>query len=131
MKLTSVTDTAIPAAVINAISNQNFFVAGTDIRPEDAKFAIDRMLRPVLNSPMGSEGCGQLLPRQVFNQDSNFTFGMGYNYLHSFRYEPHYGGTVRGVAELGGGTVSVPTSRLSVRTCQRHCPFLHGQHDRR
>jgi hypothetical protein len=36
----------VPAAVWNAINNQKVTVAGTDIRPEDAKFAMDRARTP-------------------------------------------------------------------------------------
>ena len=67
-KIPGLTDTAIPADVVTAIQNQRFNLAGTDIRPEDAKFATVRMFAP----------CNTLLPRQFFNQDSYFLFGFGY-----------------------------------------------------
>jgi hypothetical protein len=44
---TGFTDTAIPASIITAISGGHFNAAATDIRPEDAKFAINRVLAPI------------------------------------------------------------------------------------
>src|SRR5262249_11022165 len=67
-KIPGLTDTNIPTSVVNAVSNQRYNWAGTDVRPEDAKFASVRMFAP----------CNALLPRQFFNQDSYFTFGLGY-----------------------------------------------------
>lgn len=67
-KIPGLTDTAIPSAVVTAIQNQRFNWAGTDVRPEDAKFATVRMFAP----------CNTLIPRQFFNQDSYFTSGLGY-----------------------------------------------------
>ena len=58
----------IPAAVISALNGQHFFVAGTDIRPEDAKFATARMLTP----------CGTAITRQPFDQGLRLAFGLGY-----------------------------------------------------
>lgn len=67
---TSFGDTAggIPAAVISALNGQHFFVGGTDIRPEDAKFATYRMLTP----------CGQAISRQPFDLILRQTYGLGY-----------------------------------------------------
>lgn len=67
-KIPGLTDTAIPSAVVTAIQNHRFNWAGTDIRPEDAKFQTARMFAP----------CNTLIPRQFFNQDSYFTPGLGY-----------------------------------------------------
>jgi hypothetical protein len=63
-------DTAggIPASVISALNNQHWFVAGTDIRPEDAKFATYRMLQP----------CGTSIWRQPFDQALRQVYGLGY-----------------------------------------------------
>jgi hypothetical protein len=41
---TGFTDTALPSSVESAISGKHFNAAATDIRPEDAKFAINRVL---------------------------------------------------------------------------------------
>src|SRR5262249_24662198 len=67
-RIAGLTDTAIPGSVVTAIQNQRFNWAGTDVRPEDAKFATVRMFTP----------CNALIPRQFFNQDSYFTSGLGY-----------------------------------------------------
>jgi ABC-type phosphate transport system substrate-binding protein len=91
-KISGFTDTPIPANVISAINGQHYFVAGTDIRPEDAKFAIIRMLTP----------CNQLIPRQPFNQDSYFTTGLGYQGSNA-----NLGTTVQGYSGTGGGTFNV------------------------
>jgi hypothetical protein len=66
--ISGLTDTAIPGVVVTAIQNKRFNLAGTDVRPEDAKFATVRAFAP----------CNTLIPRQFFNQDSYFTFGLGY-----------------------------------------------------
>ena len=62
------TSGGIPATVINTISNQHWFVAGTDLLPVDAKFATYRMLAP----------CGQQIWRQPFDQQLRGTYGLGY-----------------------------------------------------
>jgi len=62
------TPTPIPAAVISTLNNQNFFVAGTDIRPEDAKFASKRMFT----------ACGAGLIREPYINTSYQTSGLGY-----------------------------------------------------
>jgi hypothetical protein len=61
-------DTAIPANVISALNNQQFFAAGTDIRPEDAKFAVQRMFT----------ACGSPILREPYNQTVYQTTGLGY-----------------------------------------------------
>jgi hypothetical protein len=68
--LPGVTDTAggIPAAVIAALNGQHFFAVGTDVRPEDAKFASLRMFTP----------CGTPVNRQPFDQGLRQTYGLGY-----------------------------------------------------
>jgi hypothetical protein len=61
-------DTAIPAAVISAVNGQRYFVVGTDIRPEDAKFASKRMFTT----------CGTTLTREPFGASTYSTQGLGY-----------------------------------------------------
>ena len=61
-------DTAIPQVVINALNLQHWFAAGTDILPEDAKFAVLRMFTP----------CGSPIWRQPFDQGLRQTNGLGY-----------------------------------------------------
>jgi ABC-type phosphate transport system substrate-binding protein len=58
----------IAANVISALNTQHFFVGGTDIRPEDAKYATYRLLQP----------CGANLARQPFDQILRATYGLGY-----------------------------------------------------
>jgi hypothetical protein len=58
----------IPAAVIAALNGQHWFVAGTDVRPEDAKFASLRMFT----------SCGTVFFRQPFDQGLRQTTGLGY-----------------------------------------------------
>lgn len=58
----------IPAPVIGALNGQHWFVAGTDIRPEDAKYATYRALAP----------CGQLITRQAFDLGLHYIQGLGY-----------------------------------------------------
>jgi hypothetical protein len=62
------TSTGISATVISALNGKHYFVAGTDIRPEDAKFASLRMFT----------ACGSPLPRQPFDQGLRLTYGLGY-----------------------------------------------------
>jgi hypothetical protein len=57
-----------PAALINAINNAHWNWAGTDIRPEDAKYATLRVLTP----------CGTWINRQPFDQILRQTQGLGY-----------------------------------------------------
>jgi len=63
-------DTAggIPAAVIGGVHTATWFVAGTDLLPADAKFAMYRMLT----------ACGQPIWRQPFDQILRETYGLGY-----------------------------------------------------
>ena len=58
----------IAANVITALNGQHWFVAGTDIRPEDAKFATYRLLQP----------CGAAINRQPFDLILRQTYGLGY-----------------------------------------------------
>ncbi|MGO9446139.1 MAG: hypothetical protein ACLPXB_15395 [Thiobacillaceae bacterium] len=59
---------ALPAAVSGALNGQHWDFAGTDVRPEDAKFASLRMFTP----------CGQQITRQPFDQGLHITYGLGY-----------------------------------------------------
>jgi hypothetical protein len=61
-------DTPIPQVIINAVNGQNWFVAGTDIRPEDAVFAFNR----------ATTGCQLAVFRQPFDQGLREVYGMGY-----------------------------------------------------
>jgi hypothetical protein len=61
-------DTPIPQVIINALHTAHFFVAGTDIRPEDAVFAVARLLTP----------CGASMWRQPFDQGLRQVYGLGY-----------------------------------------------------
>ena len=62
------TPTPIPLDIINTLNNQNYFVIGTDIRPEDAKFASVRMFT----------ACGASLTREPYLNTSYQTRGLGY-----------------------------------------------------
>jgi hypothetical protein len=59
---------ALPSAVSGALNGKHWTVAGTDVRPEDAKFASYRILTP----------CGQFVYRQPFDQGLRITYGLGY-----------------------------------------------------
>lgn len=61
-------DIPIPQAVISALDSQHWFAVGTDILPEDAKFAVLRMFAP----------CGQPIWRQPFDLGLRLTYGLGY-----------------------------------------------------
>jgi hypothetical protein len=61
-------DTPIPASIISALNGKRYFVIGTDIRPEDAKFASKRMFTT----------CGTALTREPFGASSYSTAGLGY-----------------------------------------------------
>ena len=61
-------DTPIPAGVINALHNKHWNSVGTDILPEDAKFAVLRMFSP----------CNQVVYRQPFDVILRTTYGLGY-----------------------------------------------------
>jgi hypothetical protein len=62
------TDTAIPASIVSALNGQKMNTAGTDIRPEDAKFASLRMFT----------ACDAALYRFPYNQTLYQTTGLGY-----------------------------------------------------
>jgi len=61
-------DTPIPAAVISALHQKHWTAVGTDILPEDAKYAVLRMFTP----------CAQWIYRQPFDLILRTTFGLGY-----------------------------------------------------
>ena len=75
-------DTAIPASVIAALNGQHWFVAATEIRPEDAKFATFRALQP----------CGATVYRQPFDQILRQTYGLGYTNTSSITSDFAFGG---------------------------------------
>jgi hypothetical protein len=54
--------------VISSLHSHHWFAIGTDILPEDAKYALLRVLTP----------CGQPLYRQAFDQQLRQDFGLGY-----------------------------------------------------
>lgn len=90
------TQADVPAAVLlnnNIVTalqaSPHFFIAGTDIRPEDAKFATTRALFR----------CDQLTPRQYFNNDSYWLPGWGYQTAN-----PNVGNPILGTPAYGGGT---------------------------
>jgi len=58
----------LPADVINTLNGARMQEAATDIRPEDAKFAVARMLTV----------CGQPFTRNAYIQTSYQTYGLGY-----------------------------------------------------
>ena len=94
-QVSGVTDNAtIPtgSSFVSTLTSTRFFVAGTDIRPEDAKFATLRAFVP----------CTQLTPRQFFNQDSYYTFGTG-----NGTGGTHVGTAIQGNASFGGGSFNV------------------------
>jgi hypothetical protein len=84
----------LPTSVVTAltVTSPHFFVAGTDIRPEDAKFATQRAFT----------ACNVSMPRQFFNQDSYFTTGLGYQ-----TGNPNLGTAIGGHASFGGGSFNV------------------------
>jgi len=61
-------DTPIPAAVVNALHKKHWTAVGTDILPEDARYAVLRMFTP----------CNQAIYRQPYDQILRQTFGLGY-----------------------------------------------------
>jgi hypothetical protein len=67
-KLTGITDNTMPAVVQAALNGSHFTYAGTDIRPEDAQFATNRMFTP----------CGSIIYRNPFDLEYRLTFGLGY-----------------------------------------------------
>jgi len=58
----------LAANVIAALNGAHFNIAGTDIRPEDAKFAVNRMFTP----------CTSVIQREPYNQTVYQTSGLGY-----------------------------------------------------
>jgi hypothetical protein len=62
------TTTGLAPAVATFLNGKHWFVAATDIRPEDAKFASLRMFTP----------CGTAFYRQPFDQGLRQTTGLGY-----------------------------------------------------
>jgi hypothetical protein len=68
-KLAGVADTALPAGVQAAVNGKHFTYAGTDIRPEDAKFATYRMFQP----------CGSIVYRNPYDLEFRLTYGLGYS----------------------------------------------------
>jgi len=65
-------DTPIPAAVVGALHKNHWTAVGTDILPEDAKYAVLRMFTP----------CNQAIWRQPFDLILRQTFGLGYQGAH-------------------------------------------------
>jgi len=61
-------ETAIPASVISSLNGKHFTFAGTDIRPEDAKFATYRLLQQ----------CGSFVYRNPYDLTERLTYGLGY-----------------------------------------------------
>jgi len=61
-------DTPIPQSIITALNGAHNNAAGTDIRPEDAKFATQRMFTP----------CTSTIYREPYNQTVYETPGLGY-----------------------------------------------------
>jgi hypothetical protein len=61
-------DTPIPAAIVNALHKEHWTAVGTDIMPEDAKYAVLRMFTT----------CNQPIYRQPFDLVLRQTFGLGY-----------------------------------------------------
>jgi hypothetical protein len=69
-KLPGFTDTALPSVIQSALgAGVHFSYAGTDIRPEDAQFAVNRMFTP----------CGQIMYRNPFDLEYRLTYGLGYS----------------------------------------------------
>jgi hypothetical protein len=65
---TGFTDTNLPATVSAAVNGLRYNFIGTDIRPEDAKFASKRMFTT----------CGTSLSREPFGASTYSTQGLGY-----------------------------------------------------
>jgi len=87
-----------PTVVSTLQAHPHFFVAGTDVRPEDAKFAVMRAL----------SRCDQYMPRQFFNNDSYYLFGLGYQTVN-----PNVGTPIAGAAAYGGGSFAVVNFNLT------------------
>jgi hypothetical protein len=61
-------ETPIPADVIASLNGKHFTYIGTDIRPEDAKFATYRLF----------QNCGSFVFRNPFDLGSRLVYGLGY-----------------------------------------------------
>ena len=89
---------SLPTAVINRLAapNNRFFVAGTDIRPEDALFATQRALK----------ACNVLMPRQFFN---DVTYDLpGWGFQNPGGGDPaNVGVQILGNASFGGSSFNV------------------------
>lgn len=83
---------AVQAALLGGATAGHSFVAGTDIRPEDAVFATQRALAP----------CNRLVQRQFFNDVTYDLLGLGYNGAN-----PNIGVPIQGDGIYGGGTFNV------------------------
>jgi hypothetical protein len=85
----------LPAGVLAALKAGatlgHFFVAGTDIRPEDAVFGTQRALAP----------CNTLILRQFFNNTSYALLGLGY------QNGPNIGVQIQGDPAYGAGVFNV------------------------
>jgi hypothetical protein len=92
-----VTDTTgvaqLPTTVVTPLAGAHFFVAGTDIRPEDAQFVIQRAFTP----------CNQYMPRQYFNNASYYIFGLGYEQ----NGNANLGLAIQGNSNYGAGSFNV------------------------
>ena len=71
--LTGFSDTSLPSVIESAVNGQHFTYAGTDIRPEDAKFATYRMFQP----------CGSIVYRNPYDLEYRLTYGLGYAGTHT------------------------------------------------
>ena len=67
------TDTSLPSLIESTLNGQHFTFAGTDIRPEDAKFATYRMFQP----------CGSVVYRNPYDLEYRLTYGLGYAGSHT------------------------------------------------
>jgi hypothetical protein len=63
---------SLPAEISTALNGVHWNAAGTDVRPEDAKFASYRMLQT----------CGTAVWRQAFDQGLRQVYGLGYQTAH-------------------------------------------------
>ena len=82
----------VQAALLAGATKGHSFVAGTDIRPEDALFATQRALAP----------CNKLIARQFFNDVTYDLFGFGYGGANA-----NIGVQIQGDGIYGGGTFNV------------------------
>jgi hypothetical protein len=91
----------LPATIVSALTDTTpisgstgafMNVAGTDIRPEDALFQTQRMFT----------ACNAYMPRQYFNQDSFYLFGLGYQTTN-----PNLGTAIKEYSGAGTSTFNV------------------------